>query len=75
MIINATVNKFDGLSFWFLFCQRLLVAKELLFSRKEPVACHDSILTGDLYFQELMNTDSVSILLSKWTPNGQNYIL
>jgi hypothetical protein len=55
---DAAVDNFDDLFFWFSFYQRLLIAKELLFSRKEPVACHDSILTGDLYFQELMNTEN-----------------
>ncbi len=57
---DATVDDFDDLSFWFSFHQRLLMAKEVLFSRKEPVACYDSILTGDLYFQELMNTENES---------------
>ncbi len=42
------------------------MAKELLFTRKEPVACYDSILIGNLYFQEVMNTENESILLSKW---------
>jgi hypothetical protein len=63
---DATVDDFDYFSFWFSFCQRLLVAKELLFTRKEPVACYDSILIGNLYFQEVMNTENESILLSKW---------
>jgi hypothetical protein len=41
---DAMIDDFDDLSFWFSFCQRLIVVKELLFSRKEPVACYDSIL-------------------------------
>ena len=61
---DAAVDSLDDLSFWFSFRQRLLMAKELLFSRKEPVACYDSILTGDLYFQELMNTENKSCFCS-----------
>jgi hypothetical protein len=36
-------DDFDDLTFWFSFHQRMLEAKELLFSRKDPVACYNSI--------------------------------
>jgi hypothetical protein len=58
---DVMVDNFDELSFWFLYHYILLMTKELLFSREEPVACYDSILTdGDLYCQELMNMENES---------------
>jgi hypothetical protein len=54
---DSMEDDFDGHK-WFSFCQRLLVAKELLFSRNDPEACHNSIITGDIYFQELINTEN-----------------
>jgi hypothetical protein len=56
--MNDAINgDFYDVFFLFWFCRRLLVPKELLLSWKDPPPCYNSILIGNLYFQDLMMTE------------------